>query len=120
MLNPFSEDLSSATTETVDIPVWPGSVSARMKVDVAVSPHGQVLVLHDQPFPSYLEWIEFDAESGEMTFVTAGGKIQGLGLTIFAPMNRHVAKAHEVCTICIRNNEIRDMGLVPMTVRNKH
>lgn len=119
MLNPFAEELLPKAAESADIPVWPGSVAARMKVDVAVSPDGKVLVLHDQPFPSYLEWVEFDAETGEMTFVTSEGKIQGLGLTIFAPMNKHVAKAHDVCTICVRNNEIRDMGLVPMTVRNK-
>lgn len=108
-------------TETVspDTPVWPGSAAAKMKIDVAVNPDGQVLVLHEQPFPDYLEWIEFDFDTGELTFITPGGKLHDLGMIIHAPMNKYVAAAKEVCTICIRNEEIRDMGLVPLVIHKK-
>lgn len=120
MTNPFFDvQQSAALPDGSDVPVWKGSAASRMKIDVAVNAEGKVVVLHEQAFPDYVEWVEFDAQTGEMTFVTAGGKLQDLGMIIHPPMSKHVARAHEVCTICVRNNEIRDMGLLPLTVRNK-
>jgi len=120
MTNPFFDMQPETLPDGSFSPVWPGSASSKMKIDVAVNAEGKVLVLHEKAFPDYLEWVEFDAQTGEMTFITAGGKLQDLGLIIHPPMNKHVARAHEVCTICVRNNEIRDMGLLPLTVRNKN
>lgn len=118
--NPFSEEILPTLPDGSFSPVWPGSAVSKMKIDVAVNAEGKVLVLHDQAFPDYLEWIEFDALTGEMTFITADGKLQDLGMIIHPPMSQHVARAHQVCTICMRDNEVRDMGLVALTVRNKY
>lgn len=114
------EGLGKTEAVSPDVPVWPGSAAAKMKIDVAVNPDGQVLVLHEQPFPDYLEWIEFDFDTGELTFITPGGKLHDLGMIIHPPMNKYVAAAKEVCTICIRNEEIRDMGLVPLVIHKKN
>lgn len=120
MHNPFLDDVQIATLpDGSHSPVWPGSAASKMKIDVTVNAEGHVMVLHEKPFPDYLEWVEFDALTGEMTFITAEGKLQELGLVIHAPMSKFVARAHEVSTICIRDNEIRDMGVLPLTVRNK-
>ncbi len=122
MHNPFLDSfLQPATTlpDGSNSPIWPGSAAAKMKIDITVNAQGHVMVLHDEPFPDYLEWIEFDALTGEMTFITAEGKLQDLGMIIHQPMAKFVAMAVEVNTICIRNNEICDMGVLPMTVRNK-
>lgn len=120
MMNPFFDiETNNTSAENADIPVWRGSAASKMKIDVAVNGEGKVVILHEQAFPAYLEWVEFDAATGEMTFVTAGGKVQDLGMIIHAPMNKHVARALEVCTVCVRNDEIRDMGMLPLIVRNK-
>lgn len=118
MINPFA-NMDATQQQGSDIPVWQGSAASKMKIDVAVNAEGKVIVLHDQHFPDYLEWVEFDAATGQMDFITAGGKIQDLGMIIHAPMNKHVAKAQEVCTMCLRGEEVRDMGLLPLIVRNK-
>lgn len=102
-----------------DIPLWPGSAAAKMKIDVVVNPEGKVLVLHEKPFPDYLDWIEFDLGTGEMTFITPGGKLHELGMIIHPPMDKYVALAKDVCTICVRENEIRDMGLVPLVIHKE-
>lgn len=120
MTNPFFDTSTvQQQPDGSDIPVWRGSAASKMKIDVAVNAEGQVVVLHDQHFPDYLEWIEFDVTTGEMSFITAGGKIQDLGMIIHAPMNKFLAKALEVCTICVRGDNVRDMGFLPLIVRNK-
>lgn len=118
MTNPFFDIQPDTKVDGFDIPLWKASAASQMKIDVAVNAEGKVLVLHDQYFPDYLEWIEFDATTGQMDFITAGGKIQGLGMIIHAPMSKYVSKASEVCTICLRYNEVRDMGVLPLVVRN--
>ena len=120
MINPFSDQPQPTLPDGSDIPVWRGTATSKMKIDIAVNPEGKVLVLHDQPFPDYLEWVEFDALTGEMTFITAEGKLQDLGMLIHAPMNKHVARAQQVCTIRLHEGEVRDMGLVTLIVRNKN
>lgn len=118
MINPFQDEVDFKFPDGSFSPVWPGTSAAQMKIEVAVNAEGHVLVLHEKPFPDYLEWIEFDAQTGLMTFITAGGKLQELGLTIFPPMTKYVLKAQNVGVICVRGGEIRDMGLVPLTIHN--
>ncbi len=119
MSNGFFEQSAPVLPDGSTLPVWPQSAAAQMKIDVAVNAEGGVLVLHDKPFPDYLEWIEFDAETGEMTFITAEGKLQDLGMLIHAPMSKHVARARQVCTVCIRDGDVRDLGIVPLLVRSE-
>lgn len=104
------------TVPAADLPVHPPAAS-KMNIDVTVNDKSEVWVIHDQAFPDYLEWVEFDVESGVMTFVTPGGKIQDLGLTIHPPMSNYVARAKDVCAIWVQDKEICDINLVPLTVR---
>ena len=98
-------------------PVWPAATT-KMQIDVTVNEESQVWILHDQPFPDLLEWVEFEVKTGIMTFVTKEGKLQDLGLTIHAPMKEYVAHARQAFLVMMRHNEVRDMGLVPLIVRN--
>lgn len=118
MINPFQDEVDFQLPDGSFSPIWPGTSANQMKIEVAVNAEGKVLVLHEKPFPDYLEWIEFDAKTGLMTFITAGGKLQELGLAIYEPMTKYVLKAKDVCVICVRSGEIRDMGLVPLTIHN--
>jgi len=111
------DDLVEKPELPADFPVLPAA-APQMKIDVVVNADLKVWVIHDQPFPDVLEWVEFDVETGMMTFVTIAGKLQDLGMVIHPPMDQYVAQAKEVCLMMIRNKEIRDMGLVPLTVQN--
>lgn len=114
----FEENATPVMSDGSALPLWPQSAASQMKIDVAVNAEGNVLVLHDQPFPDYLEWIEFDVDTGVLTFITAEGKLQDLGMIIHAPMNKHLTRAKNVCTVCIRDGEVRDLGIVPLLVRS--
>lgn len=111
------DDLAGGRALPPDAPLWPAA-APQMKIDVVVNRDHKIWVIHDRPFPDYLEWVEFDAECGAMTFVTAQGKLQDLGMTIHPPMDKYVRAAKEVCVMMIRDKEVRDMGVVPLTVQS--
>lgn len=100
-----------------EAPLWPAATS-EMKIDVAVNEDCKVWVIHNKPFPDYLEWVEFEPATGMMNFITAKGKIQDLGTAIYQPMAEYVAQAKEVCVMMVRNNEVRDMALVPLIIQD--
>lgn len=111
-------DDENAPEIPADFPVLPAA-APQMNIDVVVNRDHKVWVLHDRPFPDYLEWIEFDAATGAMTFIAAGGKLQDLGMTIHPPMDKYVKEAKEVCVMMIRDGAVRDMGMVPLTVQGR-
>lgn len=113
----FKEDfVFEDRAELAKRPLWPDA-AATMNIDVVVNKDSSIWVFHDQHFPEYLEWVEFDEERREMTFVTAKGKIQNLGLTLHPPMDRYVAQAKQVCVVLVKDNEFRDVGMLPLAVR---
>lgn len=112
-----TETVDQTIDQKADLPVWPAA-SNGMTLDIAVNPDSSIWIIHDRHFPDYLEWVEFDTKSRQITFVTAGGKIQNLGITIHPPMDAYVARATEVCVVLMRDKQIRDMGLLPLTVRH--
>jgi hypothetical protein len=97
-------------------PVWTPATPA-MKVDVAINKDGMVWVLHDKPFPDYLEWIEFDFDTKIMTFITAGGRLQDLGIPIHPPMDENLARARSVFVMYLHEGQVRDMGKLPLIVQ---
>lgn len=97
-------------------PVWVDAAST-MKIDVAINKDDMVWVLHNRPFPDYLEWIEFDRDSKIMTFITAGGKLQDLGVPIHPPMDEKLARADSVFVMLVQEGEVRDMGKLPLIVQ---
>lgn len=115
-IRPIPGTTNAAGYAVTDSPLWPAA-AGRMKIDVAVGEDCKVWVVHDKPFPEYLEWIEFDVPSGRMTFITKGGKLQDLGLTIHPPMDSYVAQARDVRTVWVDEKGIRDMGLLTLLVR---
>jgi hypothetical protein len=111
---------SSVHSTAADLPpVWTDA-TASMKVDVAINKDGLVWILHDRPFPDIVEWVEFDIDSKIMTFITYGGKLQNLGISIHPPMDEKIARARSVFVMQVQNGEIRDMGRLPLITQQKH
>jgi hypothetical protein len=71
------------------------SILAEMNVDVAVNDASQVWVLHDRPFASQPDHLEFDSESGDLYFAGKDGTLIHLGMPVPAKSRAHMAKASE-------------------------
>jgi len=97
-------------------PVRP-DLAGRMHVELVVNENAQVWVLHDKPFPAILQWAEYDEESNALTFITHDGKIQDLGMVLPDPVADILLDAGELCAILMQGGEIRDMGFIPVMVR---
>ena len=101
-------------TSLTESPVLP-PLASYMKVDFMFSQKG-VWILHDQPLPEILKWVDYDADRGTVTLNTAQGRTQELGLAIPAKAAAKLRKSVEISVILIKNGQIADMTIVPLNI----
>lgn len=97
-------------------PVYP-SLMAMMKVDIAISPESDVWIIHNQPLPEPLKWIEYDLDLESLTLVSLSGKIQDSGMKVPASIKKFLRRAKEVSVVYQGDEYVKDMCIVPLLVR---
>jgi len=85
-----------------------------MRVDILYNREGGVWVLHDQPMPDALKWVEYDAASETVTLVTQGGRIADPGLKIPSEKSFYLERAMEVTALLMKDGFVTDFAIVPM------
>jgi hypothetical protein len=101
-------------TSLPESPVLP-SMASYMKVDFMFNDKG-VWILHDQPLPEILRWVDYDTDSGTVTLNTAQGKTQELGLPIPARASERLRKSVEISVMLIKDGKIADFTIVPLNI----
>ena len=107
---------AKSESAAADLPVHP-PMAKKMNVDVIVNKNSQVWLAHDAPFPGVLQWVEYDVDTGMMTFVTDDGKIQDLGFKISQVISRYLRQSTTIDTILVLEQKIHDFYRVPLLVR---
>lgn len=96
----------------------PTTLARMMTVDLMVNERGNIWVLHDKPLPMILNWAEYDADLATLTFVAQDGEALELGMTIHKPLQKPMSIAREIYVVLMSKEEIKDMYILPLTVRN--
>ncbi|MDD3020323.1 MAG: hypothetical protein PHX61_04990 [Alphaproteobacteria bacterium] len=100
-------------------PVLPSIVSGGRDAELMVNADGDAAVLYNQPLPEEIDWVEYDMDLALLTFVTYGGKVQGLGMKIHKPFRKYLSKAKEIMLIYMEDAKIpRDIYTAKLVVRN--
>lgn len=96
----------------------PTALSGMMTVDMMVNERGNIWVLHDRPLPMILNWAEYDADLATLTFVAQDGEALELGMTIHKPLQKPMMLVREIYVVLMADQEIKDMYILPLTVRS--
>jgi hypothetical protein len=101
-----------------DSPVYP-SLMSMMKADLVLNPESDIWLIHDQPLPEVVKWIEYDIELETLILVSVSGKIQGFGQKIPPAMKKYMGKGRMIHLIYFDMDLIQDMSIVPLIVREE-
>ncbi len=115
----FSDFVKPAVSRDEDFPVYP-PLMTQMKVDLAVSPESDVWMIYEKPLPEIMKWVEYDIELQTLTLVSLSGKVQDFGMKVPAPMKKYMARATQIYAVHQGQNEINDMSVVPLVVRDSN
>lgn len=96
-------------------------VAAQMKFDLLVGDGdengGDVVILHDRPFPGALDWIEYDEDTNTLVFVFRNGEIQDLGLPIPPFAAQTILRTDRALLIYMKDGSRKDLEILPLMAR---
>lgn len=99
-------------------------VAAQMKFDLLVGDgdggdggDGDVVILHDRPFPGALDWIEYDEDTNRLVFVFRNGDIQDLGLSIPPFAAQAILRTDRALLIYMKDGSRKDLEILPLMAR---
>lgn len=116
ILNIIDEDEDRDRVLPEDYPVNE-PLAEQKHIDVVAKKGGVVCAFHDKPFSEYLEWVEFDEDDGQLTFVTKGGRLNDLGIEILPLMAKLLSKADHIHAYLMEDGKIRDYAKVQLLIR---
>lgn len=101
--------VSPTDTEAV-VSVLP-SLQECMNADLTMAPDGQICVFHDKPLDTRLEYVEFNADTGQLVLVLRWGVLQPFGEPVPLKFRNDIAAADEIFVIYGQGGEIKDLYL---------
>ena len=88
------------------------SLYQEMKCGIFTNPDGEVLIVHDQPVQSPIEWIEYDQNTQQFLLVHKHGYIQELGIELDQNMLSNLSQGQEITLAHIVDKKIKALQTV--------
>lgn len=107
---------AEVTHHALDAP-YPRTLAEIMTVSLVMNDEGEVMMLHDQQFPFYLNWAEFDADRAVLSFVGFQGATIDFGIAVPKNMHKQILKNQQMRTVLVQNHEIVDYYFIPFIKR---
>lgn len=93
------------------------SLKKTMKIDILVNEKSQVYFCYDRPLPDLVLWIEYDLDTGSLTFVLRGGRVVDYGELIIPEVRTYLKKADTAFLVYMKDKKIQDLGAVKIVTR---
>lgn len=88
-----------------------------MDIDILVNEDSKVWFAYKQAMPDVVEWIEYDIDSGSLTFVMRGGRMADYGELILPEVRTYLKNATVAYLVQINKKKIIDTGTVKLITR---
>ena len=89
-----------------------------MKCGIFTNPNGEVLIVHDQPIQSRIEWVEYDQNTNQFALIHENGKIQDLGIELDQAVIGNLSHAQEVTLSYLLDKKIKSSQTVVLLVKD--
>lgn len=90
----------------------------QMRCTLLTNDHGDVIVLHDQPLKSEVQWVEFNEEELSFTIVYEDGNIQPLGIQIALKFGKHISKSTKVQFALVKDKKTVAVQKVSIVIQD--
>jgi hypothetical protein len=85
-------------------------------VELAINDRAEAIVFHNKPFVKDLSWVEFDLDTGQLTFVMDSGDIRDFMIPVKPELFRHMQNAFQVLFVLMdeQTGEPVEGGYIPL------
>lgn len=82
-------------------------LNSAMRCGILSNENGEILIIHDQPIRSRIQWIEYNPHEESFSLVHQDGAIQDLGLKFDAKMKENLKHGVEVILAHVVSGEFK-------------
>ncbi|HPD82811.1 MAG: hypothetical protein R3D88_00990 [Alphaproteobacteria bacterium] len=93
------------------------SLEQEMRCSILSNANGDIVILHDKPITSDIQWIEFDVNKLQLNLVHEDGTTQDLGISIEQKMAKNLKNGTEVQLTLLENKEIKTINKVTIIIQ---
>lgn len=95
------------------------SLQDTMHADLVITDDGQVCIFHDKPLDTRLEYVEFNADTGQLVLVLRWGVLQPFGELVPLKFRKDIAAAEDIFVIYRTGGEMKDFYLVNLVKQDE-
>jgi len=89
-----------------------------MGCGIFTNPFGEVLIIHDTPVQSTIQWVEYDTQMNQFSIIHAQGRIQELGIELDKEMISNLKHGQKITMSYLSNKQIKSSQTVVLVVKD--
>lgn len=92
-------------------------LNQEMRCGIFTNAKGEVLIIHDQPLKSDIQWIEYAPKEQSFCIIHEDGHIQNLGVPFDKKIKNHLLSGQEVSLAHMVEQKIISTQTVPLIIQ---
>ena len=89
-----------------------------MRCSILSNANGDIVILHDQPLTSEIQWVEFDITNLQLNLVHEDGTNQNLGIAIEPKMAANLKNGTVVQLALLQNEEFKSVYKTTIVIQD--
>ncbi len=94
------------------------NLSAEMRCGIFTNAQGKIMIVHDKPLASSIQWIEYCEIEDSFLLIHEDGHIQALGLQLDPKMRENLKHGTEVTIAYLLNKKIKSSQTVVFLIKS--
>lgn len=96
-----------------DLPIL-ADAKDQMVLEIGVGSTGEVYIFHSKPFQERINWVEYDAKSANIYFISEHGRVQNMGIKIFPKLEERMKNTKRVFMFHVEDGQSKSIVEMPM------
>jgi len=90
-----------------EISIPKSDLNSEMRCGILSNSNGEIMIIHDQPMSSEIQWVEYDYVEDIFSLVHEDGSTQNLGFEFDKTMKDNLKHGSEVILAYVQNGQIK-------------
>lgn len=91
--------------------------SVNIRYGLLSNAQGEIVLLHDRPFPKDIDWAEYDETGGCLSLINVDGGIQKLALSFDEKMKLNLSKAKQLSLTYMAHRKIQSACKIALVIK---
>ena len=93
-------------------------LNQEMRCSIISNANGDIVILHEQPLTSEIQWVQFDVKNLCLSLIHEDGSQQKLGIEIKEKMAKNLENGTEVQLVLLQDKEFKNVYKTTIVIQD--